>query len=529
VTSLRASGREVRAAGGFLRGLGRFLRQRVSPAEALRRLERRLEAREHAFALGLRRAVFEYRRSPYRGLFDWAGISAGDVAELLAADGLEETLGRLHQAGVHVGLEEFKGLRPICRPGLELEAHAEDFDNPLSAGQYEGRTGGSGGAPRRVLVGLDLLEHESAYHALFYAARKLESRPAALWLPAPPGAVGIKNALIRAKLGQPTIRWFSQTSLRDAPAKHNAFAWATISAARLGGARIPLPEYTPTPEAARVASFLAECRGTRAPAVLLTTPSSAVRVCAAAAAQRLDISGSFFVLVGEPYTTAKAQAIRDAGCSAASHYAMVEAGMIGLACGQPGATDDVHLVSDKVATIQRDRAVGGNGISVPALFHSTLLSSAPKVMLNVESGDYGVLEQRDCGCGTLPSAFRRHLHSIRSYEKLTSEGMHFLGGDLLSLLEQVLPARFGGHPSHYQLVEREVNGLPKVSLVVSPSVGAVDPAEAVRTTLEFLRQRGIGQQLMAAVWAAGETLNVVRAEPFATAAGKIQPLRKVVD
>jgi hypothetical protein len=79
------------------------------------------------------------------------------------------------------------------------------------------------------------------------------------------------------------------------------------------------------------------------------------------------------------------------------------------------------------------------------------------------------------------------------------------------------------------LVEREVNGLPKVSLVVSPSVGALDPAEAVRTTLEFLRQRGSGQQLMAAVWAAGETLNVVRAEPFATAAGKIQPLQKVVD
>ena len=32
----------------------------------------------------------------------------------------------------------------------------------------------------------------------------------------------------------------------------------------------------------------------------------------------------------------------------------------------------------------------------------------------------------------LPPPFRRHLHTIRSYEKLTSEGMSFLGGDLLA-------------------------------------------------------------------------------------------------
>lgn len=515
---------ELRAAAGFLGGLPPFLRRRLTPAEARQRLERQLAVRQETFERVLQRAVFEHPVSPYRKLFEWAGITSSDVSELLTAVGLEGTLERLHAAGVYIALEEFKGLRPVRRTGLEFPVCAEDFDNPMAPGQYEARTGGSAGTPRRILVGLDLLDHESAYHALFYAALGGERR-VAMWLPAPPGAVGIKNALIRAKLGQPVVRWFSQSRPVDAPIRHRAFARATMFAALAGGSRIPLPEYTLAHDAGRVAGFLAEECSRGAPAILLTTPSAAVRTCAEATGSGFDIAGSFFVLVGEPYTAAKAAVINGAGCTAASHYAMVEAGMIGLACQAPCAPDDVHLVSDKVATIQRDRPVGVNGGTVPALFHSTLLPASPKVMLNVESGDYAVRAERDCGCGVLPAGFRSHLHNIRSYEKLTSEGMHFLGVDVLSLVEEVLPARFGGRPTDYQLVEREECGLTKVVLVVSPAVGPLDPDEAIDTMLDFLRHRGVGQHLMAEVWANGETLRVVRAEPHVTAAGKIQPLQ----
>ena len=133
-------------------------------------------------------------------------------------------------------------------------------------------------------------------------------------------------------------------------------------------------------------------------------------------------------------------------------------------------------MSDKIATIERDRLVGQGRSRSLERFPYPLLPASPKVMLNVESGDYGVRVDRDCGCGALPVAFRSHLHSIRSYEKLTSEGMSFLGSDLLTLVEQVLPARFGGNPTDYQLAERERDGLPIVSLVVSPSVGKIDDA-----------------------------------------------------
>ena len=518
---------QLRATGGFLTGLRPFLRRRITPADSLAYLERRLERREEQLAALLRRAVFELPRSPYRALLVWAGVALDDVTRLLAREGVEETLRVLHRAGVQLSLEEFKGTRPISRPGLELPVQPEDFDNPLGTRQYESRTGGSAGAPRRILIGLDLLDHESVYHALFYARDSMPQRPAAMWLPAPPGAVGIKNALIRARLGMPVVRWFSQTDPHEAPAKHRAFGRAAELATRAWGSRLPRPQHTPASQAARVAGFLAGSRSRGAPAVLLTTPSAAVRACIAAAERGLDIAGTVFVVVGEPHTPAKAEAIARSGCTSASHYAMVEAGMIGLACRRPSAPDDVHLVSDKVATIQAAVSVGGNGTTVPALFHTTLLPSSPKLMLNVESGDHGVLEERDCGCGVLPGGYRRHLHSIRSHEKLTSEGMHFLGTDLITLLEQVLPARFGGQPTDYQLVEREVNGIPRVRMVVSPSVGPLDPAHVIGVSLAYLRGRGIGQRLMAEVWAAGGTLEVVRAAPHVTAAGKIQPLQKL--
>jgi hypothetical protein len=102
--------------------------------------------------------------------------------------------------------------------------------------------------------------------------------------------------------------------------------------------------------------------------------------------------------------------------------------------------------------------------------------------------------------------------------------MSFLGGDLLSLVEHVLPTRFGGHPTDYQFVEREQDGLPKVSLVVSRAVGELDQDQVVQAVLEFLRCRGLAENMMADVWAQSRTLQVVRNDPSGTPGGKILPL-----
>lgn len=516
---------EVRAGARFLRGLRPFLAHPLDLVGARRSLERQLAAREECFADILARGIFGQQASPYRQLFAWAGIALGDVAALLAAEGLEATLAKLYDAGVYVTLDEFKGRRPITRPGLVWPVRVEDFDNPLMTRHYEARTGGSAGAPRRILIDLNLLEHESAYHALFYAGAGASDRPLGIWQPAPPGAVGIKSALMQAKLGRPTSRWFSQTRPRTGSLRHAVFARAALTVARLGGARIPAPQYTPAAQAGQVASWLADQRRTGAPAILVTPASAGVRTCRAALDGGIDIGGTLFVLGGEPYTEAKAAVLAETGSRGLCHYAMVEAGMIGLACQAPAAPDDVHLVTDKIATIQRERPAGRAGSVTRALFHTTLLPASPKLMLNVESGDSGVRVDRECGCGVLPPGFRTHLHTIRSYEKLTSEGMNFLGSDLLTLVEQVLPARFGGRPTDYQLVERERAGLPVVSLVVAGAVGELDDAEVVRVVLEYLEHRGMGEAMMADVWAQSGTLHIERREPHVTPGGKTPPLQ----
>jgi phenylacetate-coenzyme A ligase PaaK-like adenylate-forming protein len=265
------------------------------------------------------------------------------------------------------------------------------------------------------------------------------------------------------------------------------------------------------------------------PALMVTTASGGVRTCMAAMERGLDIEGTLFSLTGEPYTAAKAAVIEEAGATGASQYAMAEAGAIGMACAAGDAYDDVHLLGDKVATIQRPTRVGDNGATVDALVHTTLLASSPKLMLNVDSGDYAVMEERDCGCGAFPAPFRTHLHTIRSHEKLTSEGMSFLGSDLITLLEEVLPTRFGGRPTDYQLLEREEGGLTRASLVVRGDVGEIDRDEVAGLTLDFLRSRGQPERLMAEIWDQGQTLEVIRDEPRLTPGSKIMPLQPMVD
>jgi hypothetical protein len=185
------------------------------------------------------------------------------------------------------------------------------------------------------------------------------------------------------------------------------------------------------------------------------------------------------------------------------------------------------VVTDKIALLQRDRPAGAGRVG--ALFCSTLHPAVPKMMLNVELGDYGVLGQRACGCPYDRLGFRQHLHTIRSYEKLTSEGMHFVGTELLRLLEDVLPQRFGGAATDYQLLEEEVGGLSKVSLVVSPSVGEIDEAHVIRTALQTLGSARGGADLMAGFWGHAETLRVIRREPYATRGAKVLPLHVVTD
>jgi hypothetical protein len=99
----------------------------------------------------------------------------------------------------------------------------------------------------------------------------------------------------------------------------------------------------------------------------------------------------------------------------------------------------------------------------------------------------------------------------------------FLGTELLRLVEEVLPARFGGHPTDYQLVEEEEGGLSKVKIIVNPRVGSISEEAVVDTVLQVLHSYP-GGGVMTDKWRQGKTLRVVRKEPYVTRSAKILPL-----
>jgi len=505
----------------FARSLPTFLATTLDAAGARRLVAEQLARRDAVFLRMLDRGVYARPGSVYARLLAHAGVTFADVAQLVADDGLEGALERLRAAGVWVALEELKGRRPIRRGSLEIATRATDFDNPLLAPAYAARSGGSRGAGTRVLVDLDLLAYEAAHQALFAERFGLGGCVAGQWRPTLPGIAGINNALRSARIGQPLARWFCQSEPR---AMEPGDALLMRVLVRAGRGAVPAPEHVPVEDARTVACWLADVVARGDTPLLDSTASGLVRVCAAARAAGLDIAGARLRSGGEPLTETRAAAIAAAGAHVLARYSMAEVGVMGVACARPRAVDEVHLLSDKLAFVRHDRPVGVAGHPVGTLCLTTLLPASPKLLINAEIDDYGVLDEHRCGCPLESLGLVRHLHTIRSVDKLTSEGMSFVGTDLLRLVEDVLPLRFGGDATCWQLVEEDRDGLPAVELRVHPDVGPVDPEVVVATALEHLARVSAAHRMMAETWRRAGTLRVVREAPIATAAAKILPL-----
>jgi hypothetical protein len=511
--------------GRYATGIRAFLKTSLTADECLRIVSDQRARRVESFLALLEYGVYGNRRSPFRLLLEHAGISFADAVTQVRTGGLEATLEDWYDRGVYISIDEFKGRKPIVRGDLVITTSPSDFDNPLLVQHYETRTGGSRGPRTRLVVDLDLLTHEAAQTHVFLAAFNIEQMPVGIWREVLPGAVGIKTLLRHTRIGGRVLTWFTPRKpiARLEDIKYQAFTMATALISRMAGTPMPMPKYVPAREAERIARWLAAQKAAGAPAILDTNTSTAVRTCLAARDNNLDIAGSVFRVSAEPYTSAKDAIVRERGCRTASHYSCAELGYIGLACAHPAAVDEVHLMTDKVALIERHKTVGGGDHAVTALAFTTVLTSCPKLMLNVELGDYATVTRRDCGCLLETLGFTTHLHDVRSWEKLNSAGVTFLGTELIALVEDVLPARFGGHAMDYQFVEEEEGGLPRVSILVHPRLDGISEADVIETVLETLRHCP-GGGLMSDSWREAGTLRVVRREPYITGAFKLLPL-----
>ena len=104
---------------------------------------------------------------------------------------------------------------------------------------------------------------------------------------------------------------------------------------------------------------------------------------------------------------------------------------------------------------------------------------------------------------------------------------NFVGSDIAWLLEEALPARFGGAVGDYQLTEDRTEALGRVGVVVPAAATATD-SEVTAATLELLGELGDGQRLMAEQWRQAGALFVTRGEPYVRG-NKIQHVHRIRD
>ncbi len=511
----------------FARDLRGFLREPVTVEQSRQIVEQRLQNREKNLLVIVKRAIYENEKSPYLKLLRLAGCEYGDFKKLVETVGIENTLSKLAKNGIYVTIEEFKGKKEIARAGKTFTVKESDFDNPFPSRHLEVSSGGSRSAGTRTTIDFDHLAAQRAVALiLILDACDALDVPHSVCLPILPGS-GPTSVLLHAKAGKTPAKWFSPGDRREfKPSLKSRLgnSYIVYTGKTLGG-KFPSPEYVTLDNLTPVVQWIADTVKQQGGCHMATYVSNAVRICQLAKEKGLDIAGAKFLVAGEPITEVKRKAIESAGASAFPFYVFVEAGWVGLGCLDALVEDEVHLMKDSFALIQYQREVPHAGISVDAFLFTTLLASTPKVLLNTESGDYGVVETRRCGCKFDELGLTDHIHTIRGFDKLTGAGTTFVGTDLLRIIEEILPARFGGASLDYQMVEEEDEaGHTRMSVVVSPDVGTIDEAKLIRTVLAELSKGGDWNRMMADVWSHEKMLRVKRIRPLATARGKLLPL-----
>lgn len=519
----------------FVYGLWQFAQSGMEPEEAVAQaralLHARIAAREENFLEIAGRGIFRYAQSPYLPLLAVKKITLEDVRRWVLNDGLEAALRMLEQEGVYFTVDEFKGKVPVRRGSVTFRCDESSFDNPYLSSAYEVRSGATRSAGTRVRIDFDYLRQRCLYDALLLHLHGCLAAPIANWFPVFPGAPGINSSLRFARIGSPVQRWFSQVTgdqVRVSWEKRLGTT-AIFAVHRLAGRRLAEPEYVGLQDAIKVARWAADALAGHGRCAVYTFAASAVRVCAAAAEAGLSLKGARFFVTGEPLTATKKREIESAGATAVPVYGISEAGVIAAGCDRAHPeSDSCHLYKDTAAIVMHRHMIPHFDAWLDSYLFTTLLYESPKLLLNVGMGDYGGLAAEKCDCALGVLGFDTILNGIRSYEKLTGEGVTFVDTDFMQILEKELPERFGGRSTDYQLMEEEdAQGITRLHLLVSPRLGEMNEREVVDSFMRLMRRSEASPeswtQSGVEMWRQSGAVRVVRNEPVSTASGKVLP------
>jgi hypothetical protein len=508
--------------------LPEFLRRRVTVEQAKEEIKKALENRAERFLELMQDRVYARPDSPYLKLLKIAGCEFSDLQAEIRRSGLEKSLERLARAGVYLTAEEFKGKKEVRRGGESFRVSlngVQPAEPPIGFGT---QTSGSSNAPMRSIVPLERIAVQAWEVAVFFSAHGLHGHSHAIYDAILPAGGGMRNLLIYAKLGIATERWFA----RKVPSKnhlgrtyHYLNTYLIVMMGKWRGPGFPRPEFIDIGDMGRVVRWISAMRAQGKSCCIRTSASSATRIAQVALEMGVSLEGAKFIVVAEPFTEAKREKIHLSGAAAAPQYGFSDGGSVGMGCAAPRFPDEVHVNRHTFAVIRHPEHLDQDGPPIHPLLYTTLLPMDPRQLLNVENGDYGILDETNCGCDLERAGLTQHLHRIRSYEKFTSEGMNYFYGDLHELFEKILPAQFGGGPGDYQLVEEEdENGQTRLTLRVRPNVPGIDDDALIGRLEEELAKGPWGREFQSKVWRDAGTFRVRREAPYSSPRGKILPL-----
>lgn len=504
------------AQGGRLaRDLPPFLRTPIASGQAVAAVRDDLGRRGERLLGIAARAVYGNPRSPYLALLRAAGCELGDLRALVARDGVEGALGRLAGQGVYVTFDEMKGRVEAVRGGRRFRFAESDFDSPLVRSHLDVPTSGTRGAPSQVGRSLPLIAELARGFRLVLDAHGAGPAGHVIWHPRP-----FHWFLIIARLGEPVEAWFHPIAPLTFRLRAGAAGMAAVG--RLAGQSFPRPLSCDLRDPARLLDWVAPRLAAGRPLCLWTYSSSAARVASAATERGQRLDGLTVIVQGEPFTEARRRAVEGAGARAVVRYGSMEVPTVALSCTDRTGADDLHLLADRYAMVQRARDVAGT--PVQAMLFTALSEAAPKILLNAETGDHARVERRACGCRLGALGLDTHLSEIASFEKLTGEGMTFARTNLVRVIEEILPARFGGTGLDYQVLEEETaGGTMRLLLLVSPRLGPIDAGAVRDAFLAELSRGGAPERFMAEFWSRARTVEVRREAARNTAGGKVLP------
>jgi len=521
----------------FIDGLRKFAKSRMEPEEAIALarslLQKRIAEREGNFLSLAERSIFQHSRSPYLPLLAARRITFSDLKSWVSRDGLEASLRTLEREGVYFTVDEFKGKVPVRRKGINFVCDEGMFDNPYLSFVYEVRSGATRSAGTRIRIDFDYLHQRSLYDAFLLDLHGCLTAPIANWFPVFPGAPGINSSLRFAHIGNPVRQWFSQVA-EDQVRVNWEKRWGTktiFAVHRLFGCPLAEPQYAGLNDAHRIAEWASEALAEHSNCIIYTFAASAVRVCIAAAEANLTLKGAKFLVTGEPLTPHKKREIESTGAAAIPVYGISEAGVIAAGCDQAHSqSDHCHLYKDTTAIISHQQVVPNFDLCLDSYLFTTLLYESPKLLLNVGMGDFGDLDSDGCNCGFGNLGFDTCLSNIRSYEKLTGEGVTFVDTDFVRIIEKELPETFGGKSTDYQLIEEEDSkGFTHLHLLVSPRVGEVNEGKVLEKFMTLLKRGEASPESWAQsgteMWRQSGMVRVRRDFPICTSSGKILPFQ----